>query len=179
MNNQPDTPPYASGDINLWGNLLTVIVVLGLIIALIVLLVRFLGKRNRYLTRNRSIRTLGAIGLGQNKSLQVIEIGGSIYLVGVGEDISLVDKISDPAEAASLLQAFEEEGAEFAGFASTLSGLISRFKKEPPQEEEELEGAAFHEVFQSQLRKMPNRKRQMEELLQDPEEQSTDRSRDS
>lgn len=178
MNNPQESPPF-SGDINLWGNLFTVIVVLGLIIALIILLVRFLGKRNRYLSQSHAIRTLGAIGLGPNKSLQVIEIGGSIYLVGVGEDISLVDKISNPDEVASLVQAFEHEGMELAGLSSTLSGLISRFRKEPPREEEELDGVAFHEVFQSQLRKMPDRKRQMEELLQDSEEHSTDRSRES
>lgn len=170
-------PPY-NGDVNLWGNLVTVIVVLGLILVLIVVLIRFLGKRNRLLTQSQSIRTLGAIGLGPNKSLQVVEIGGNIYLIGVGEDISLVDKISDSAEVALMVQAFEEERTEFAGFASVMSGLISRFKKEQPQEEE-LEGTAFHEVFQSQLKKMPNRKRQMEELLQNAEEQSTDRSRDS
>ncbi|MFD1177203.1 flagellar biosynthetic protein FliO [Paenibacillus puldeungensis] len=175
--NSSGQPPY-NGDVNLWGNLVTVIVVLGLILVLIVVLIRFLGKRNRLLTQSQSIRTLGAIGLGPNKSLQVVEIGGSIYLIGVGEDISLVDKISDSAEVALMVQAFEEERTEFAGFASVMSGLISRFKKEQPQEEE-LEGTAFHEVFQSQLKKMPNRKRQMEELLQNAEEQSTDRSRDS
>lgn len=175
--NSNGQPPY-NGDVNLWGNLFTVIVVLGLIIVLIVVLIRFLGKRNRNMFQSRSIRTLGAIGLGPNKSLQVIEIGGSIYLVGVGESISLVDKISEPAEVSILLQAFEEQGTEFAGFASVMSGFMSRFKKESPQEEE-LEGTAFHEVFQSQLQKMPNRKRKMEELLQDSEEQFTDRSRDS
>lgn len=175
--NSNGQPPY-NGDVNLWGNLVTVIVVLGLILVLIVVLIRFLGKRNRLLTQSQSIRTLGAIGLGPNKSLQVVEIGGNIYLIGVGEDISLVDKISDSAEVALMMQAFEEERTEFAGFASVMSGLISRFKKEQPQEEE-LEGTAFHEVFQSQLQKMPNRKRQMEELLQNTEEQSTDRSRDS
>lgn len=175
--NSNGQPPY-NGDVNLWGNLVTVIVVLGLILVLIVVLIRFLGKRNRLLTQSQSIRTLGAIGLGPNKSLQVVEIGGNIYLIGVGEDISLVDKISDSAEVTLMMQAFEEERTEFAGFASVMSGLISRFKKEQPQEEE-LEGTAFHEVFQSQLQKMPNRKRQMEELLQNTEEQSTDRSRDS
>lgn len=177
MNNSQESLEF-SGDFNLLGNLFTVIVVLGLIIALIILLVRFLGKRNRYLSQSHAIRTLGAIGLGPNKSLQVIELGGNIYLVGVGENISLVDKISNPDEVASLVQAFENEGMELAGLSSTLSGLISRFRKESPREEE-LDGVAFHEVFQSQLRKMPDRKRQMEELLQNPEEQSTDRSRES
>ncbi|MEF2965201.1 flagellar biosynthetic protein FliO [Paenibacillus sp. M1] len=176
---QSEPPEYVGGDINIWGDLVTVIVVLAIIIVLIVLLIRFLGKKNRYLAQSRSIRTMGAIGLGPNKSLQVIEVGGTIYLVGVGENITLVDKISDPEEALRLQQAFEEEGTEFSGFASAVSGLISRFRKEPEEVSEELEGTSFHEVFHSQLQKMPNRKRQLEELMKDQEEHSTDRLRDS
>lgn len=175
--NQPDIPQFGR-DVNIWENLLTVIVVLAIIIVLIVLLIRFLGKRNRYLSQSRSIRTLGAVGLGPNKSLQVIEIGGNVYLVGVGEDISLVDKISDPEEVAILHQAFAEEAVEFPGLASIISNFVSRFRK-PSPEEEELDETTFHEVFQSQLRKMPTRKQQVEELLQDKEEQSTDRLRNS
>ncbi|MBQ4898950.1 flagellar biosynthetic protein FliO [Paenibacillus sp. Marseille-P2973] len=177
---QSGTPEeYGGGDVNLWGNLITVIAVLAIIIVLIILLIRFLGKKNSFLSQSRSIRTMGAVGLGPNKSLQVIEIGSSIYLVGVGENITLVDKISDPEEVIVLQQAFEEEGTEFAGFASAISGLVSRFRKEPPQEVEELEGKSFHEVFHSQVKRMPSRKTQMEELLKDQEEQSTDRLRDS
>ncbi|MNM84657.1 Flagellar biosynthesis protein, FliO [compost metagenome] len=170
--------PFNSEDVNLWGNLITVIVVLAIIIVLIVLMVRFLGKRNRFLNQDSTIRILGAVGLGPNKSLQVIEIGSSVYFVGVGEDISLLDKVSDPDEVELLHQTFEEEGTKFTGVASMLSGLVSRFRKEPPKEEE-LEGTSFHEVFYSQLSKRPNRKRQMEELLKDQEDQSTDRLRDS
>ncbi|GAA0395495.1 flagellar biosynthetic protein FliO [Paenibacillus motobuensis] len=168
-----------SGDFNIWGNLVMVIVVLAIIIVLIVVLIRFLGKKNRFLSQSRSIRTLGAIGLGPNKSLQVIEIGSSIYLVGVGEDISMVDKISDPEEVILLQQAFEEEGAEFAGLTTVFSGLVSRFRKGNKVQEEELDESAFHEMFHAQLQKMPNRKRQMQELLKDQQQQSTDRLRDS
>ncbi|WP_019638067.1 flagellar biosynthetic protein FliO [Paenibacillus fonticola] len=175
--NQPDYPPIGS-DMNLWGNLVTVISVLAIIIVLIVLLIRFLGKRSRYLSQSRSIRTLAAIGLGPNKSLQVIEIGESVYVVGVGEDISLVDKINDPEEVAILRRAFEEQGEEFPALASVVGKLAARFRKSPPKEEE-LDETTFHEMFQSQLSKMPSRKRQMEELLQDQEGQSTDRLRDS
>lgn len=167
------------GDFNLWGNLITVVLVLAAIIVLIIVLIRFLGRKNRYLSQSRSIRTLGAIGLGPNKSLQVIEIGGSIYLVGVGENISMVDKITDPEDVMLLQQAFEEEGTEFAGFASVFSGLVSRFRKQNVQQEEELDESDFHELFHAQLQKMPSRKRQMQELLEDQQQQSTDRLRDS
>ncbi|MFD2878761.1 flagellar biosynthetic protein FliO [Paenibacillus rhizoplanae] len=54
----------------------------------------------------RSIRTLGALGLGPNKSIQIIELGSSLYLIGVGDDISMMDKITDPAEVALIISAF-------------------------------------------------------------------------
>ncbi|RUT29723.1 flagellar protein [Paenibacillus zeisoli] len=158
---------------NFYSSLITVIVVLAVIIVLIVLLIRFLGRRNRFFSKTRSIRTVGAVGLGPNKSLQVIEIGNTVYLIGVGEDISLLDKISDPDEVEVLLSSFEEETPEFGNLTSALSGLVSRFRKEPPSEGEELVETPFHEVFESKLRKLPNRKQQMEELLQD--EQTKDR----
>lgn len=174
---QQDVPQYK--DVNIWGNLISVIFALALIIALIILLIKFLGKRSRILTQGSSIRTLGAVGLGPNKSLQVVEIGDSIYLVGVGENVTLLDKISDADEILSVQQAFEGEGREFAGFSSLISGFVSRIRKESPVESEELVETSFHEVFHSQLQKMPNRKSQMEALLKDEEQQSTDRLRDS
>ncbi|WP_068619322.1 flagellar biosynthetic protein FliO [Paenibacillus tuaregi] len=167
----PNQTGFDSG--NFYSSLITVIVVLAIIIVLIVLLIRFLGRRNRFFSKTRSIRTIGAVGLGPNKSLQVIEIGSTVYLVGVGEDISLLDKISDPDEVAVLLSSFEEETQEFGSLSSALSGLVSRFRKEPPLEGEDLEETPFHEVFESKLRKLPNRKQQMEDLLQD--DQTKDR----
>lgn len=176
---QQDEPGFPGSDTNIWGNLISVIFALALIIALIVLLIKFLGKRNRMMTQGGAIRTLGAVGVGPNKSLQVVEIGDRIYLVGVGEDITLLDKITDADEVMAVQQAFESEGSEFAGFSTLFSGLVSRIRKQPVSESEELDETAFHEVFHSQLQKMPNRKSQMEALLKDEDQQSTDRSRDS
>ncbi|GGA39631.1 flagellar biosynthetic protein FliO [Paenibacillus physcomitrellae] len=159
------------------GNVFTVIAVLAVIIVLIVLLIRFLGNRNVAMSKSRSIRTLGAVGLGPNKSVQVLEIGGRIYVVGVGEDVTVLDKILDPAEAALLVQSFEEASPDFANWTSAVSSFAARFRKEEPPVEEEIDEAAFHEVFESKLRKLPNRKQQVKDILQ--EDQSTDRLRDS
>lgn len=161
-------------------DMVTVIVVLAIIIVLIIVLVRFLGRKNRLSSTNRSIQTMGAVGLGPNKSLQVIQIGETIYLVGVGENISLVDKITDPAEVIVLQQTFEDADSEFPAITSALSNLVSRFKKkESLIQEEELESSSFHEVFQTQIQKKPNRKQQIQELLEESEQETTDRSRDS
>lgn len=174
-----DLPETPSG-LMIWGNLLTVIVVLAIIVVLIILLVRFIAKKNRISSYNRAMQTMGAVGLGPNKSLQVVQVGGSLYLVGVGEDITLLDKISDPAEVAALQQALAFENPEFPALTSALSHLMSRFKKKEEMiSDEELEGSSFHEVFQTQVQKMPNRKQQIQDLLRDSEKETTDRSRDS
>lgn len=159
------------------GNVFTVLAVLVLIIILIVFLIRFLGRRNRVLSKSRSIRTLGAVGLGPNKSLQVLEIGENIYVVGVGDDVTLLDKLSDPVQVENMIKSFEEAPADFAKLSSLLSTVTTRFRKESPPAEEELDGTAFHEVFEAKLRKLPNRKEQVKEILQ--EKETADRLRDS
>lgn len=168
------------GQFNPVWDMLTVIVVLAIIIVLIIVLVRFLGRRNRLSSNHQTIQTMGAVGLGPNKSLQVIQIGGAMYVVGVAENITLVDKITDPQELALLQQSFEEAEVEFPAISSVFSNFVSRFKKKDDLiQEEELEGSSFHEVFQTQIQKRPNRKQQIQELLKDSEQETTDRSRDS
>lgn len=165
---------------NYYLQLVWVIVVLAVILALIVYLIRFLNKRNQQWFRNGTVRILGGVGLGPNKSLQIIEIGGNVYLLGVGDDIQLVDKISDLDEAQRIIDSFEREASSPNGSLSPLiNKLAARFRKEEPPREIELEDTtSFHELFESKLRQMPNRKEKMEKLLKE-EDNTTDRSRDS
>ena len=148
-------------------NLLNVILVLAVIIILIVLLIRFLGRRNQSLTSVRSMRTLGAMGLGPNKSMQVIEIGNSLYLIGVGESISLLDKITDPVEVALIISSFEDSSSNQKNFLVPLiSKITNKLRGEVPSEEIDLsDTSSFYEVLQSKLRSAPERKEKIEELL--------------
>ncbi|ULO09712.1 flagellar biosynthetic protein FliO [Paenibacillus sp. 19GGS1-52] len=150
-------------------SLFKVIFVLAVIVVLIVLLIRFLGRRNQTFMSSRSIRTLGAVGLGPNKSMQVIEIGSSLYLIGVGENISILDKVIDPTEVALIISAFENPSS---GQNNILAPLIAKIKGKlrgeiPSQEIELSETSSFYETLQSKLRTAPERKEKLEELLRD------------
>ncbi|MGG1879315.1 flagellar biosynthetic protein FliO [Paenibacillus sp. 7541] len=151
-----------------------VFIVLAVIIVLIVLLIRFLNRKNQSWMQGRSIRTLGAVGLGPGKSLQLIEISGTIYLVGVGEDVSLLDKISDPDEVERIRAAFEQDSGLHAGVLPPfVTKLAARLRKEQPQEHHDVEQtSSFHEVFESKLRSVPNRKQKVEELLREDHKDS-------
>ncbi|OMF92950.1 flagellar biosynthetic protein FliO [Paenibacillus sp. FSL R7-0337] len=161
---------FASGTLgdssNALLNLLKVVFFLAVIVILIVLLIRFLGRRNQTLMSGRSIRTLGALGLGPNKSIQVIELGGSLYLIGVGEDITMMDKITDPAEVALIISAFEDQASGTDNFIAPLIAKIkSKLRGEVPSQEIEIhETSSFYETLQSKLALAPERKEKLEEL---------------
>lgn len=160
-------------------NIIWVLVVLVIIIFLIVFVIKFLGQKNRSWSRNQAIRTLGAIGLAQNKSMQVIELGDSIYIIGVGDDIRLVDKISDPEEVAALVAHFEQnQSNQSQDLVPYVSNLMKKFRKSDDNSsmsQEDL-NPSFHEVFQSKLNRVSNRKQKVEELLHD--ENNSDRLMD-
>lgn len=159
-------------------SLLKVIFVLALIVILIVMLIRFLGRRNQTMMSGRSIRTLGAMGMGPNKSVQIIEVGGTLYMIGVGENISMLDKITDPAEVALIISSFEDQSS---GQTNLLAPLFSKIKAKvqgevPSQDIELSETSSFYETLQSKLALAPERNEKMEELLRD--EALKDKSRD-
>jgi flagellar protein FliO/FliZ len=80
-----------------------------LVIGLLFLLMNYLSKRNRKFQNNGPILSLGGQALGNNRSMQVVLIGQTIYIVGVGEDITLIRTISKGEEYQSLLEGFENQ----------------------------------------------------------------------
>lgn len=80
-----------------------------LIIGLLIFLLKFLSKRNQSLQASGPILSLGGRMLGNNRSLQVVLIGQTIYIIGVGEDISLIRAIPKGEEYQHLLESYENQ----------------------------------------------------------------------
>src|SRR5690606_36997161 len=87
-------PDFSAGDF--YSNFIWVIVVLVVLIGLIVVLIRFLAARNKLWSGGGSLQVHAGLPLGQNKSMQVVEIGDTVYVIGVGENITLLDKVDAP-----------------------------------------------------------------------------------
>jgi flagellar protein FliO/FliZ len=104
-----------------------VIFFLILIIGLFFVIIKFIAKKNKYLF-GRSLRSLGGVPLGQNKSLQVIEIGRSLYIVGVGDNVQLIEKIDDAEEVAYLTEMLSTSGSATVNFES-VSGWLGKLRK--------------------------------------------------
>lgn len=169
-----DEPIDISGSnpAELFGSLVWVIVSLAIVIVLIVLALKWLSQRNRAWGSNRSLRLLGGVSLGQHSSLQVIEIADRIYIVGVGENITLIDKLDAPEQTAALLAALERQ-SETGWSANPLAQLVRKWRNREPNEgagpvnDQWNNASSFESLLQSKLNQRADRKQQLDALLKD------------
>jgi len=151
--------------------ILWILFVLVVIVGLIVFSLRALAKRNRGWGMNRTIRSLGGYALGPNNSLQIIEWNGRIYVLGVGDDVTLIDAITDPETAAMLLA---DHDAEQDAMAPVLPEFIRKLTKRSRWansadyvSEEAGRDMSFEESLQKRLRQLAERRQRAEQLLED------------
>jgi len=163
-----NAPPDIPDGMDALGSAVWVIVALVIVIILIVFTLRFLSSRTRAWGQNRSLRSLGGIALGQNKSLQVIEVGGKVYLVGVGENVTLIDRIDDAEEAGRLIAILENPAPQPMGIPLFGEWLN---RKRGGRKDPEAEGwnvSEFEAMLRSNLERQAGRKQQFESLMNDP-----------
>lgn len=153
------------GNFDVYGMLFKVMGYLLLIVALFYVLIRFIAKKNRQYTTGRAIKNWGGVALGQNKSVQVVEIGHSLFVLGVGENVQLISQITDPEEVQHIrdhmqisqtvdLQSFESVGKWFQSL------------RKPKQTEEELP-ASFQQLFADKMKRVSSKGSRVEDLLDD------------
>jgi flagellar protein FliO/FliZ len=171
-----NAPPDIPDGMDAIGNAIGVIVALVIVIILIVFTLRFLSSRTRAWGQNRSLRSLGGIALGQNKSLQVIEVGGRVYLVGVGENVTLIDRIDDAEEAGRLIAVLENPAPQPIK-VPLLGEWLNRLRGgRKDSETESWNVSEFEAMLRSNLERQAGRKQQFESLMNDPN--AKDRLRD-
>ncbi|RIX51814.1 flagellar protein [Paenibacillus nanensis] len=167
---QPNYVPSTS-PADFLGSLAWVMVALAIVIVLIVFALRWLSRRNQLWGGNRSMRSLGGVALGQNKSVQVLEIGGRVYIVGVGEDITLLDRCVDPAEAEHLIALLDAQTSN-AWTPLSMTDFVKKWldrrsAQDEPGREQWNDPNTFQQMLNSKLSKQTERKQQLEEMLQD------------
>jgi flagellar protein FliO/FliZ len=145
---QPAAIP-GSGNGSMWGYLVQVIFSLGFIAVLIFLLLRFLGKR-QIGQGHGPIKIISAAALGNGKTMQVVMIGETLYIVGVGENVQMLRMI-EPGEEADLILS----DAEMKPISSQFSFKWLPFGKKKQVEEEilyssEVDGQSFQELLKGQ-----------------------------
>lgn len=156
---------------NFLGSLLWVMIALAIVVTLIILMLRWLSIRNQLWGGNRSMRSLGGVALGQKSSMQVVEIGGRIYIVGVAQEITLLDKLVDPEEAAALIKALDNQPKQ-SWSPSHLSNVVRKWRNRHNNQDDagmqrENGVSTFEVMLRNKLDEQIERKQQFRGILQD------------
>lgn len=121
----------------------------GVVLILIYGLVKFLSIRQKKLQSSQVIKVLGGTSVGSQKSLQLVKVGGKMYLLGVGDQVTLIKEIDDLDDISVIEYELEQQEAGMAkGFLSFLPSSSSP-DREPT--------TSFNQLFKRSLRRQRQR----------------------
>ncbi len=109
---------------------------LAVVIFLINALLKFVNKRSRSFQQHSTIENIGGVGLGANRSVQVVKVGRKLFLVGVGETVQLIKEIEDPEEIKEITesvqpqQILDQPVSQAADWVKNLISATNRKEKE-------------------------------------------------
>jgi flagellar protein FliO/FliZ len=156
----------AGGTIKMVGYVIFCLII---IIAIFFIIIKLISQKNRLMMSGRSIKTIGGVSLGQNKSIQVVEVGHTLFVVGVGENVQLVSKIEDAEEIQFIIEHMHFRGnKDFPTFQS-LGNWIKGWRGQKNIEEDDL-STSFQQVFHEKMERISNRKQRVDELFQNDDD---------
>jgi len=158
--------------------LMRIVLFLIIIIGIFLLIMRVVAQKNRMFQSGRSIKSIGGLGLGQNKSVQVVQIGRSLYVLGVGNDVELVSKIDDPEEIQYIFDHLHTAGSgDFKGFPTVGEWFKKLIGKERHSEDLDVT-PSFQAVFQEKMQRIASRQKKVDELMGQEQESYNERLND-
>ena len=126
-----------------------VLFALVLVIGVLVFILKFVNRKTSTYQQNSLMKNLGGLSLGAQKSAQLIQIGNRLYIVGVGDNITLLKEIDNEEEMNQLIAFYNNKQQEFST-TPYIKQLMDKFKGK--KEEGKVESTSFNELFNSKLK---------------------------
>ncbi|MGX8176247.1 flagellar biosynthetic protein FliO [Exiguobacterium artemiae] len=107
-----------------------VVVSLVVLIGGFLLVARFINERTRGVRQSSRLSHLGGIPLGKDRSVQLVKVQGKIYVVGVGQNVELLDTIEEEDEWASTTDVPDQSHTSHASpFLESFKQQLDQFQK--------------------------------------------------
>src|SRR5690625_2067127 len=139
-------------------DLIKMVFALFLVLGLIYLLLKFLNKRNKLFHQVKALENLGGISVGQNKSIQIVRIGSKVHLIGVGENVEMLQEITDEEVKRDLLQDRESTDSQNKNMLTSFLQAKSKTDKDENATRSENE---FKSLFSKELEKLKHTRKQI------------------
>ncbi len=141
-----------------------------LILVMIYGLIKFLAVRQKKFQPNQAVKLMGGTPLGNNKSLQLVKVGEKVYLIGVGDQVTLIKEFSELDEINSIETDLENQSTLFASPLATISTSIVNFSKEKLSKRIETKpNLSFEHLFKQSLNKQKGKQEQLKQDLNEAE----------
>jgi flagellar protein FliO/FliZ len=151
---------------SLFGTVLKLIFYTVLILAMIYGLIKFLAIRQQKFQPNQAVKLMGGTPLGNNKSLQLVKVGGKIYMIGVGDEVTLIKEFTDTEEAGLIEKDLEKQPTVFSNPKFKLPKKLFGGTDTDTDIKKEL---GFEKLFKQSLNKQKQKQQQLEQGLSDTE----------
>jgi flagellar protein FliO/FliZ len=158
----------------LW-TLFKIIFVFGILTALMYYVLKFVSNtRQNLFPVKEAIRVLSATSISPNKQLQIVEVSGMLFLIGVSDySISLIKEIEEASIKQKIFlerDSFEPPKEDFGNFlASSLQNFDIKSAFSFQKKSEEQEESILNEIKSSQANKLDKLKKERESMNQNKE----------
>ncbi|OGX60719.1 MAG: hypothetical protein A2189_09310 [Paenibacillus sp. RIFOXYA1_FULL_44_5] len=148
----------------------TILFYLIIIIGIFYIIVKLLAKKNVKWLTYKNVKKIGGVFLGQNKSVQLIQIGQSIYVVGVGDNIQLLDKITDEVEVSELVSNSLQKTFD-SSQSFRLPSWFYNLKAHKHETNQQDEVSEFQKVFESKINSISRKNTIVEEWMHEKQQE--------
>lgn len=151
--------------------IIQILFALALIAVLIFIVIKFFARKSQNFDSPRKLRIIAGIGVSPQKSIQVVEVGRKLYILGVGQDVNLLDKIDNPDEVSDLVESLDFSRVE-QQFIVTWKQRFQKWFKKKDDDDEDLDMEEYERMFQSQLIDAARRQGEADGWTEDNKERS-------
>ncbi len=110
--------------------LLSLVAVFAVVVVMAYFTAKFIGSRFNARMATGGGRILENLPLAPNRSVCIVEIAGRVFLLGVGENVSLLAEITDDSTVENLRERNKEMfSQEFGSFSDLVQKIPPIFKK--------------------------------------------------
>ncbi|MED1864223.1 flagellar biosynthetic protein FliO [Fictibacillus nanhaiensis] len=164
-----DTSPVESKSESTFMMLVKLVFMLGIVLAILYFVLRFIQRKSVSFQDGKNLQSLGGIGIGQNRSVQLIKSGNSVLVVGVGDSVTLLKEITDENEVQMMLDQRPSQNVTTMTNQLKLKWLKSRNEESSKPANEtgtKDHNQTFKNLLQSIVQDKKNQQKELQRVLE-------------
>lgn len=130
----------------------------GIVIGLLYLVLYWIKRNGKSFSKNNVIHSIGGTSVGSNKSVQILKIGNSLYVVGVGEDITLLKEINDQEEIQSIEEVSAQKTQAEVKVTNWFENVIKQGNRHTDPSKIDSSKESFKNLFNQQMQSLKGKK---------------------